>query len=31
MCAFYLGELEYRWNVRLYPLMLDRLLYSFTR
>jgi transposase len=30
--AKYLGEFEYRWNMRTVPhLMLDRLLYSFTR
>jgi transposase-like protein len=30
--AKYLGEFEYRWNMRAVPhLMLDRLLYSFTR
>jgi hypothetical protein len=28
----YLGEFEYRWNMRAVPhLMLDRLLYSFAR
>ncbi len=28
----YLGEFEYRWNMRLVPhLMLDRLLHSFVR